>query len=132
MIGIVKYVRNTLVNNTDVYDIAGDMIFPIVSPDAIQEGQQVRFPFVVMERVSLIPTYTKGMGCSIDSVSVDVTCWDTDYDNSVDLATKIRTALEQVKGSFEDINVRDCRVEDVSEGYADNAYYQSIIFNFKQ
>lgn len=133
MIAICEYVRTKLVEDADVFGAVGNKIFPVVVPDSGDEDKPVNFPLIIITRVGLTPEYTKGLGCSMDTASVDVTCWTQSYTESVDIAKKIRSALELKKGEFGDIVVSNCILDSIEEGFVfeSHSYYQSIIFNFK-
>ena len=130
LLGILNYVNGTLEADTDVSDIVGNNIFPNIVPDFDGDGQ-VTFPLIVMDRQSVEPVYTKTDGCRQDNVSVAVTCWSVSYEECVDLAEKVLTALEFQKGDVNGVVVDRCRLASADEGFEEVAYYQRLIFNFK-
>lgn len=129
MIRILNYVYGQLTANSDVTDYVGEDIFPIIVPDKGGNGEQIRFPHIVMNRLSVSPIYTKG--CVQDNAEVEVVCWHTSYIEIVDLAEKVRETLEFIKGTIDGVTVDTCRLQSIDEGFSEVAYFQRLVFTFK-
>lgn len=130
MIKILSYIYGTLINDENITNSVGEDIFPIIVPDSDGE-KNVKFPHIVMNRISLAPNYTKGVECSQDIAEVEVVCWDISYFDVIELVENVRKSLEFKEGTVNDVKVNKCRVVSVDEGFSEVAYYQRIIFNFK-
>jgi len=130
MIKILSYVYSKLSDDEDVSSMVGDDIFPNVVPDTNGEDQ-VKFPHIVMTRLTVDTTYTKTEGCKTDEATVEVLCWHTSYYEIIDLADYVRSALEFSKGEVGDITVTSSHFVSITEGFTDVAYYQRLIFTFK-
>lgn len=130
MIKVLKYVYDTLVADSEVSALVGTDVFPNIIPDT-NGSDQVRFPNIVMTRLSLSPEYTKMIGCSVDTAAVEVVCWSESYFTAVDLAHKVREALDFSTGDLDGKNIQRVRLDSADEGFADVAYYQRLVFTLK-
>lgn len=129
MIKILSYVYDKLSNDAEVAAIVGTDIFPNVVPDTDGTGQ-IKFPHIVMTRLNIEPTYTKNPNCVQDLATVEVLCWNPSYFDIIDLAEKVRSALEFSTGDV-GVTVNIARFSSIDEGFSDVAHYQRLIFTFK-
>ena len=115
---IGEAVSTILMNDKDVAEKVNDRIYPLIADDT------PIFPFIIYQRSGFTPYNTKDN--SDENVLVDMVIAADDYGESVDIATKVRKALEHKCGTFSDISVQDIIIEDASEDYIDNTFIQSI------
>ena len=124
-----KYIQSILESNEEVMEALGatqgtTRIFPI------QQPANINFPFIVYQRNSIIPLYTKDyMGWS-NTVQFEIACVSNDYVQSLEIANKVRKAIEWYHWKDENINIIRINIDSINE-YAidsDNAtvFVQSI------
>ena len=70
-------------------------------------------------------------GRSADTVKVEVVCHDATHTGSINLAERVRHALEGVSGFVDGVNVRSCVLADSSEDRSADAYLQKLFFEIK-
>ena len=116
-ISIIKYIYNLLATDEELAQYVGENIYPLFADDA------ATFPFVVLHRNTVNPVYHK-MGTSQDISTVAVAIVATTYSQSVDIAERVRTILENHKDDVFSI----IRLQDVSEDFIDDAYVQELNF----
>lgn len=64
----------------------------------------------------------------VDTVFVQVDCYDQTLEGSVALAEAVRAALDNSEYSDETITMRDCVLTSASQDWEDDAYIMSLIF----
>lgn len=121
MISIGKLIYNTI---TNVPNLVGLAIYPIVAPE------KTELPFIVFERDSVNPLYTKD-GLVGNETGVTIYVLSNDYTQSVDFADKVRLAFERKKISYSGITVNGCDLISCDEAFNDYAYIQKLTFQFK-
>ena len=125
MIQIGKVINSVLKADATVNSLVGDKIYQIVIPEDVST-----YPVIVYERSNVTPTYFKDTLTSAD-VIVNIFSIDDDYASSVELGDAIINALNGYRGTVSGINVVSTRLVNLDETYAEGAYIQKIIFNFK-
>jgi len=132
MLKILKAVFSVLYSDPVILSIVGNKIFPDVVPDKDSSGKNIDYPLIVMHRSSLEPLETKGCNnCKQDIVSIELTCYATQYFQAVDLAQAVRDALICITGEVESINISKVMLVGADEGYTESVYYQQLMFNIK-
>ncbi len=116
-------IRNILVNDESVMAIA-NKVFPVVVDNAT-------LPYVAYRRSRLEHNPSKAGSPGADAVHIDVNCYASTYQESIELAEAVRSALDYANGETEDICMRGCRLSDASETYEDDAFVQSLIFEVR-
>ena len=82
-------VINALLNaDRALSEMIGNRVFPIVS----KEGTQ--YPFVVYRRNSVTSTYCKD-GLASETASVDIVIASNTYTNSIEVADRVRAAIDK-------------------------------------
>lgn len=100
-------------------------VFPVVTDEA-------SLPYVCYHRDSCTTTPTKSsVDFSADVVNVTIDCYAATYSGCVELAEKVRAALDNVRGEVNGIRVRNCYMTDASETWADDAYVVSLTFQLR-
>lgn len=115
-------IYSILSGSTAVTNLVGDKLYPI----AVDE--KVKSPFVVYERSSLNPEYTKD-GLSNDIVKVKVSCTSNKYSESLNIIDACRNALELKSGTFSGVKILQCVLEDSKEDCDTANYYQYLFFS---
>ena len=116
-------IRNILVNDEDVMAIA-KKVFPVVVDSAT-------LPYVAYRRSHLEHNPSKAGSPGADTVQIDVNCYASTYQESIELAEAVRAALDYANGGTDDMHMRSCRLSDASEAYEDDAFVQSLMFEVR-
>lgn len=121
MISIGKLINYVL---TSTPDLVGEKVFPIIAPE------QTQLPFIVYERDSIDALYTKDeLTGNVTQVTIYILS--DDYSHSIELAEKVREALEKKRFNYSGIIIKDCSIINTDEAYNDYAFIQKITFQFK-
>lgn len=113
---IGKAVCNILLK--ELADKVNDRIYPLIADETTE------FPFIVYQRSGFNPQNTKDN--SDENVVIDLVIAAESYAESIDIAIRVREALEHKRGTFSNIYIEDIIIEDASEDYIDNTFLQSI------
>lgn len=117
-------VINALLNaDRGLSEMIGSRVFPIVS----KEGTQ--YPFVVYRRNSVTPTYCKD-GLASETASVDIVIASNTYTNSIEVADRVRAAIDKRACVFQDTTVSNIEMTTAEEDFVDDTYIQTLNFNF--
>ena len=117
-------VINALLNaDRALSEMIGNRVFPIVS----KEGTQ--YPFVVYRRNSVTPTYCKD-GLASETASVDIVVASNTYTDSIEVADRVRAAIDKRACVFQDTTVSNIEMTTAEEDFVDDTYIQTLNFNF--
>lgn len=117
-LSINKYIYAILSTSTELKEIVGNNIFPLVAEE------ETSFPFVVFRRNNITPNYAKRQGVN-DLVSFVISIADTNYSKTVEISEMIRNELELHRDDY----FQSIQLESVSEDFIENAYVQELNFN---
>ena len=110
----------TILNN-----VAESKIFPIVAnPDTT-------YPFIVYKRTGLIPANTKDRYNYRELATVEIIVAANSYSNSLEIAEQVKTELEHVRGTFNNIQFGEVVMISATEDYLDDAYIQKLTFQIE-
>lgn len=98
-------------------------IYPLIA----DEG--TTFPFIIYKRTGLTPESTKDN--TNENVSVEINIASSNYSESIDLAIKVRKALEHKKGTYSDIAIEDIVIDDATEDYIEDSFIQTLTFKIE-
>lgn len=98
-------------------------IYPLIA----DEG--TTFPFIIYKRTGLAPESTKDN--TNENVSVEINIASSNYSESIDLAIKVRKALEHKKGTYSDIAIEDIVIDDATEDYMEDTFIQTLTFKIE-
>lgn len=117
-------IASILTNDVALQELGITDVFPTVSErDAI-------LPYISYQRTGMSQQGVKtGMGA--DTAQITVTCYATEYEESLEIAEAVRAALDGKQATYEDMRMRSCIMDGSSEGWADDAYIQELVFNVK-
>ena len=101
--------------------VPSEKMFPIAADD------DVKNPFIVYERIGINTTYTKD-GHAYDECKVQIIIVDDTYSSTIDVADKVRTALESISGTFAGVQIFQCLIEDAKENFGVDNYIQILTF----
>lgn len=100
-------------------------VYPLIA----DEG--TTFPFVIYKRTSLVPSNTKDRYNYSYIATVEITIAASNYIDSINLAEKIQTLVEHIRGVYNDIQINDTYLVDSSEEYLEDSFTQKLIFNIE-
>ena len=116
---------NALLSGTEeVTRMVGDRIYPLVSK------VDCKFPFIVYQRMSCLPTYTKD-GLIAEEQNYSITVLADTYSDSVELADAVRDALELERGTFSGQYIRNIKLTSVNESWVSDTYVQELNFTIE-
>ena len=118
-IAINKYIYSKLTGCTELTDIVGGQIYPIIV------DENGRFPFLVFTRRNVAVSYDND-GVASERCTVVFSAVAKDYTTTVDI-------LEAVRNLFElraDDSVNNCKVIALEEGYYNNCFVQVLTVDF--
>ena len=116
-------IRDLLMNDPEVKRRT-NKVFPIATEKAV-------LPYILYRRAALNHNPTKAGMPGADTVQIEVVCYTAKYIEGVELAEAVRAALDYKKGEKEGLVMRSCTLADSDEGYDDDAFVQSLVFNVK-
>ena len=119
-----KAINALLSSNEDVTRMVGDRIYPLVSK------VDCNFPFIVYQRMSCVPTYTKD-GLISEEQNYSITVLADTYSESVELADAVRDALELERGTFAGQHIRNIKFTSVNESWVSDTYVQELNFTIE-
>lgn len=102
--------------------IAGKVtrIFPVLA-------QKATLPYICFHREGVEVLPDKGLPAP-DHTTVEVECYTADYDSGVELAERVRAALDGAQWEGGGITLRRCYYRDSREDWANDAYVQVLAF----
>lgn len=97
MIG--KAIYNILSSTSNVTDICGTRIYPVNRP------QEIETPAVIYESISGTANPTKTGESLVDTITLDISAWAINSNTADELLAECRSALENIKGTYNTINI---------------------------
>lgn len=116
-----KAINALLSANADITEKVGNRIYPLVSK------VDCDFPFIVYQRMAVLPTYTKDALVS-EEQNYSITVLSATYAESVELADAVRDAMELESGTFAGQRIRMVRLTSVNESWLNDTYIQELNF----
>lgn len=115
---IGKAICSILLENGDVTNIVGNKIYPVIADET------TTFPFIVYQRSGFTPQSDKDY--TDENVNIEMVIASETYAESIDLAIKVRKALEHKESKT--FGIRDIIVQDATEDYIDDTFIQQMSF----
>ena len=106
-------------------------IYPVVAE------QDAKLPYICYRRADFDRHYAKGPGQGADVMSVEILCYASSYKESIELAEMVRDCLDHKQATYEDsannrsLVARSIDIVGAEEGWADDAYAQSLVFTIR-
>lgn len=117
-------VINKLLSVETIKSMVNNKVYPLVAP------LNTTFPYIVFQRTST-PYNTKD-NVYQDSINIEIIAVSDNYDKSIELAELIRNELEGKRNmNIEGFRIASIKLIDSTESYSNDAYLQSLTFNFK-
>lgn len=99
-------------------------VFPIATDTA-------NLPYILYRRADLQHNPSKAGSPGADTVLMEVVCYASSYEKSVELAEAVRAALDYRQGEKDGLTMRSCTLSGSSEGWEDDAFAQQLDFTIK-
>ena len=119
-----KAIYSLLSSNQQLVSMVDGNIFPLIAEI------NTTFPFIVYRREAITPQYTKDYWTS-DEVMINVMVASNDYVESIEIADLVRQSLDQKKGEYSGITIKDIRLTQADEDFIDDTYIQYLTFKIK-
>ena len=117
-ISILKSIYKLLSANVELTSIVGNRMYPIIA------NEDTIFPFIIYQRDSVSAEYTKDWRTN-DNINISINIASTTYNQSIDIAELVRTAIEGKKVD----NINTIRLTGCDEDFVENTYIQSLHFS---
>lgn len=102
-----KAIYEILKNDTDVAAVVGTKIYPNIV------GQTKDLPFISYQKISTVPSNTKQTISTLDNYRFQISSFSESYDTAVDLAKKVRTALDNFGIKYYSINEYTIKISSI-------------------
>lgn len=122
---IGKAIYHILSNDTDIVDRVQNKIYPLIA------DVDTTFPFIVYKRTGITPATSKDRFIYDEDVYVEVVVASDSYQESIEIADLVKSALQFKKGLYNDITVKDILLTDADEDYTQDTFIQILTFNIK-
>ena len=124
-------IYNILSNTANVSAIVSTRIYPNVAK------QGSAFPFIVYQTTNVTPNDTKDGVSTVDGNGLDVLCFADTYSVAVDLAQKVRIALDRKTGTYNTVEVQSIQFTSYDENFEIEGdgmgiYVQTLSFGLRQ
>lgn len=115
---------NKLLSVDSIKSVVNNKVYPLVA------SLNTTFPYIVFQRTST--AYSTKDNIYQDNVNIEIIAVSDNYDKSVALAELIRNELEGKRNiTVEGFRIASIKLIDSSESYSNDAYLQSLTFNFR-
>ncbi len=117
-----KVIFDILSNDQNLIQRVSSKIFPLVAEN------NTTFPFIVYKRTGIEPQTSKDKLIHKEETNVEVNIMSDTYNDSIEVADLVKTALTGKKGIFSGIAVQDIIFTDASEDFQDDTFIQNLTF----
>jgi len=122
-----KAVFDILFNDSNVRTLISESgSNPRIFPSRYDFPSNVLLPYITYQVVSDEPNNTKNGVSTYDYVTVQISIYDIRYSSLVELAGKVRTALDYTSGTFRGVVVDKIFYENQNETFDDSAGEQGF------
>ena len=122
-----KAVFDILFNDSDVRSLISESgSNPRIFPSRYDFPTNVLLPYITYQVVSNEPNNTKNGVSTYDYVTVQISIYDLRYSSLVELAGKVRTALDYTSGTFRSVVVDKIFFENQNDLFDDSAGEQGF------
>lgn len=115
-------VYKILLNNTAVFNIVGDKIFPIVA----SQNTNASDPYIIYRGTGSNLARSKDGNSGLANMMVEVEIYANNYNTLTDLATKVRQALDGVAGDQYGHSIQVIAYEATRDNYQDAAALDGV------
>lgn len=118
-------------NSLKVGKFVADRLKDIIEIYPVIADHEAKYPFATYRRTGLTTYTTKNISNYSEHVLLDISIASQNYDESIELADKVKTALEHLKGIKDGIYVEGIDTIDANENWQNDAFIQTITFRIK-
>lgn len=115
--------------NINVGKAINTMLSAVLPSFPIIAEQGANFPFSTYRRLGYQAKNTKDIYNYEETITIEVNIAATTYAESVELAQRVKDALEHNRGVYENLHINDITMIDSTEDWLNEAYIQSMRFN---
>ena len=108
---IAEYIHATLSRDKKLTSMVGDRMFPIAA------REETVYPFLIYTRRSVEASGATKDGSGYDDVDVVVTVLSDNYQESIEIAERVRHALDGTEGGYGGSIVDECWMTEAVEDY---------------
>lgn len=91
--------------------------------------QGANFPFAVYRRIGFQTKDSKDIYNYEETVVIEVIIAAQTYAESIELAQRVKDALEHNRGTYENLKINDITMTDAGEDWVNDSYIQTMRFN---
>lgn len=115
--------------NMNVGKAINAMLTTVLPSYPIIAEQGANFPFSTYRRLGYQAKNSKDVYNYEETITIEVNIAATTYSESVELAQRVKDALEHNRGTCENLRINDITMIDSTEDWVNEAYIQSMRFN---
>lgn len=132
MIGVNKIIYDVLMSNSELSNLVNNNIYILKIPEKDENGNEINNPVIQFGRI-VNPSYNKST--VEDNVTLMMNIYTSTYSEGIEIANKVRTILEYLKGTDEEnnIKIKTVYIDSITENYDfdGDSYIQTLRFNIK-
>lgn len=125
---IGKLIYAVVASDANLVGLVGTRVYPEEAPNT------VTYPYITFSKVNTQPTRVKNIVSPLDMVKVTFFVYSNNYDTSENVAIALRNKFDNLRGTYNSINLDWCIFEDETTGdpvMEDKIYWIAIDFLFK-
>jgi hypothetical protein len=125
---IGKLIYAVVASDATLVGLVGTRVYPEEAPNT------VTYPYITFSKVNTQPTRVKNIVSPLDMVKVTFFVYSNNYDTSENVAIALRNKFDNLRGTYNSINLDWCIFEDETTGdpvMEDKIYWIAIDFLFK-
>ena len=125
---IGKLIYAVVASDATLVGLVGTRVYPEEAPN------NVAYPYITFTKVNTQPTRVKNIVSPLDMVKVTFFVYSKNYDTSENVAIALRNKFDNLRGTYNSINLDWCIFEDETTGdpvMEDKIYWIAIDFLFK-
>jgi hypothetical protein len=125
---IGKLIYAVVASDATLVSLIGTRVYPEEAPNT------VTYPYITFSKVNTQPTRVKNIVSPLDMVKVTFFVYSKNYDTSENVAIALRNKFDNLRGTYNSVNLDWCIFEDETTGdpvMEDKIYWIAIDFLFK-
>jgi hypothetical protein len=125
---IGKLIYAVVASDATLVSLIGTRVYPEEAPNT------VAYPYITFSKVNTQPTRVKNIVSPLDMVKVTFFVYSKNYDTSENVAIALRNKFDNLRGTYNSVNLDWCIFEDETTGdpvMEDKIYWIAIDFLFK-
>lgn len=115
--------------NLNVGKAINTMLSNVLPSYPIVAEQGANFPFSTYRRMGYYVKNSKDIYNYEETITIEVMIAAQTYAESIELAQRVKDALEHSRGTYENLKINDITMTDAGEDYIADTYVQRMQFN---